>query len=50
MIGVSRDLENARMVYDKSPSPHNVVSASDQVRKAESRAGAGKRGQFVSPL
>ncbi len=41
--GVSDNLGNARVVYDKFHVIQNVVGARDQVRKAESRADAGKR-------
>jgi transposase len=41
--GVSDNLGNARVVYDKFHVIQNVVEACDQVRKAESRADAGKR-------
>jgi transposase len=41
--GVSDNLGNARMVYDKFHVIQNVMEACYQVRKAESRADAGKR-------
>jgi transposase len=41
--GVIDNLENARVVYDKFHVIRNVVEACGQVRKAESRADAGKR-------
>jgi transposase len=41
--GVSDNLGNAQVVYDKFHVIQNVVEACDQVRKAESRADAGKR-------
>jgi transposase len=41
--GVSDNLGNARVVYDKFHVIQNVVEACHQVRKAESRADAGKR-------
>ncbi len=41
--GVSDNLGNARVVYDKFHVIKNVVEACDQVRKAESRVDAGKR-------
>ena len=41
--GVSDNLGNAQLVYDKFHVIQNVVEACDQVRKAESRADAGKR-------
>ncbi len=41
--GVSNNLGNARVVYDKFHVIQTVVEACDQVRKAESRAGTGKR-------
>jgi transposase len=40
--GVSDNLGNARVVYDKFHVIQNVVEACDQVREAESRADAGK--------
>ena len=44
--GVSENLGNARVVYDKFHVIQNVVEACDEVRKAESRASAGKREQL----
>ncbi len=41
--GMSDNLGNAQVVYDKFHVIQNVVEACDQVRKAESRADAGKR-------
>jgi transposase len=41
--GVSNNLGNAQVVYDKFHVIQNVVEACDQVRRAESRADAGKR-------
>jgi transposase len=41
--GVSDNLGNAQVVYDKFHVIQNVVEACDQVRKAESRADTGKR-------
>jgi transposase len=41
--GISDNLGNAQVVYDKFHVIQNVVEACDQVRKAESRADAGKR-------
>ena len=41
--GVSDNLGNAQVVYDKFHVIQNVVDACDQVRKAESRADTGKR-------
>ena len=41
--GVSDNLGNARVVYDKLHVIQNVVEACDQIRKEESRADAGKR-------
>ncbi len=41
--GVSDNLGNARVVYDKFHVIQNVVEACDQVRKAESRSDARKR-------
>jgi transposase len=41
--GVSDNLGNAQVVYDKFHVIQSVVEACDQVRKAESRADAGKR-------
>jgi transposase len=41
--GVRDNIGNAQVVYDKFHVIHNVVDACDQVRKAESRADAGKR-------
>ena len=41
--GVSNNLGNAQVVYDKFHVIQNVVEACDQVRKAESRSNAGKR-------
>jgi transposase len=41
--GVSDNIGNARVVYDKFHVIQNVVEACDQVRNAESRADAGKR-------
>ena len=41
--GVSDNLGNARVVYDKFHVIQNVVEACDRARKAESRADAGKR-------
>jgi hypothetical protein len=41
--GVSDNLRNARVVYDKFNFIQNVVEECDQVRKAESRGDAGKR-------
>lgn len=40
--GVSDNLGNAQMVYDKFHVIQNVVEACDQVRKAECRANIGK--------
>jgi transposase len=44
--GVSDNLGKAHVVYDKFHFIQNVVEACDQVRKAESRADAGKRGRL----
>ena len=44
--GVSDNLGNAQVVYDKFHVIQNVVEACDQVRKAESRADTGKRGRL----
>ena len=41
--GVSDNLGNAQVVYDKFHVIQKVVEACDQVRKAESRTDAGKR-------
>jgi transposase len=41
--GVSDNLGNARVVYDKFHVIQKVVEACDQVRKAESRSDAGER-------
>ena len=41
--GVSNNLGNAQVVYDKFHVIQNVVEACDQVRKAESRSNDGKR-------
>ena len=41
--GVSDNLGNAQVVYDKFHVIQNVVEACDQVRKVESRSNAGKR-------
>ncbi len=40
---VSENLGNVRVVYDKFHAIQDVLEACDQVRKAESRADAGKR-------
>ena len=44
--GISDTFGDARVVYDKFHVIQNVVEACDQVRKAESRADSGKRGQL----
>ena len=44
--GVSANLGNAQVVYDKFHVIQNVVEACDQVRKAESRSNDGKREQL----
>ena len=44
--GVSDNLGNAQVVYDKFHVIQNVVEACDQVGKAESRADARKRNRF----
>ena len=41
--GVSNNLGNAQVVYDKFHVIQNVVEACDRVRKVESRSNAGKR-------
>ena len=41
--GVSDNLGNAQVVFDKFLVIQNVVEACDQIRKIESRADAGKR-------
>jgi transposase len=41
--GVSTNLGNARVVYDKFNVIQNVVEVCDRIRQAESRADAGKR-------
>ena len=44
--GVSDNLGNAQVVYDKFHVIQNVVEACDRVRKLESRSNAGKREQL----
>jgi transposase len=44
--GVSDNLANAQVVYDKFHVIHYAVEAYDQIRKSESRADAGKRDQL----
>jgi transposase len=44
--GVSDNLGNAQVVYDKFHVIQNVVEACDRVRKVESRSNAGKRDQL----
>ena len=45
--GVSDNLGNVRVVYDKFHVIQNVVEVCEQVWKAESRAEAGKRERLV---
>ncbi len=47
--GVSDNFGNARVVYHKFHVTQNVVEACDQVRKAESRADAGKLDRLERP-
>jgi transposase len=47
--GVRDNLGNAQIVYDKFHVIQNLVEACDQVRKAESRADAGKQDRLERP-
>ena len=47
--GVSNNLGNAQVVYDKFHVIQNVVEACDQVRKAESRADNGRQDRLDRP-